>query len=395
MSLTCLRCNTTFKREQDLKTHVTTHKKNGVPCDLFCNRCGVYYEEMRKYKNHEEKCKGKGDIKGGVAVVNSKNTIIGNTVNIGTINNNNNNNMNLAMNVKFDTPNNSVLSLRGMTPHGFEIKDLYRHHRDTLIDMIRRFLLDTIDRKIKISNITDEMMEVKVIEMIQLFYTNEQYPEHMNIMDNQTTCDSNQVFSGKYFVPDVMPKNIRNRYILQVLISILKKIHEENVCDDVKLFIKSKLIPHIIYYYFDDRYHQQLQNVWVKNCELLKGIDISKVRQFTDDKIGDYNYNEELEKQIEQYKKETSDLYVSKVTDEVEKCHSKLDAKRRNDLIDNNPVIQIANAQEEQAEAILQIEAPPLTEEQIREQQVERRRQEQMEAVRRSAGTSQHRDLAC
>ncbi len=389
LMFSCSRCSETFDKVQYFNRHL--NKKH--PCDNVCRECGLKTGSKTSYLRHtkEGDCKPVPKTENNVVIKKEQTVnVIGNNNNTLVADTINNNSMNLAMNVKFDTPNKSMLALKGMTPHGFEIEDLYRIHKDTLIEMTRKFLIQNT----RDDRITDAMLETLVIAMIQLFYTNEQYPEHMNIMDNEPGCGVNKVYSGQHFVEDVMSKNTRNRYILQILMSILKRIQQETIIQ-IRTFISGRLISHIVHYYFDDKYHDQLQNVWSKNCELLKNIELEEVPIYRDDRFRDYNYNTELEKQIGLYKEEALKLNILAIENEVESCLAKLDKKKVLDLTDANPAVRTVNSQEDQAETTLQIEAAPLTEEQIVAQTVEQKKQEKIEAIKRSAGMSQKRDLSC
>jgi hypothetical protein len=259
--------------------------------------------------------------------------------------------MNLAMNVKFDSPDERMLSLYGMVPHGLETEELYAKHKRTLIDMIKHFIATHLDR----STITDSAMAQLVINILLLFYSNQKYPEHMNIMDISPDKDHNHVYSGKKFVEDIMCKSTRNRYILQRLMVILNRLYKENepgICYAFRDFIDSHLIPHIVKCYFKDLYQEPMQTVWAKNCDLIQTLRIkpNELPHYVSPTLGDYDYNTILRDQIEAFKIGAEEFNTKSLRYELDTCYQNLARKQDLELIDTNPVIQLANAQEEQAQ---------------------------------------------
>lgn len=305
----CHKCDKVFSRESHLKSHLTQQEN---PCDLICPKCGKKSTCRSVYNRHKNVCTGKTYTleeieatkinKANVGSVNGQNAV---TVVVGDHNNvsNNNNNMSFTMNVKFDTPNKEALMRRGMTPHGVEAGSLFSLHNVTLCNMINEYMDNHLRRK----TVNEKTKHQLVMNMIMLFYSNQEYPENINIMDDEPAAPNNKIYSGQEFVPDIMTKDVRNRRILQILLSTLSKLLKENIQTEIKTFINKELIPHIIVNYFKDGYHESLQYVWEKNVEFVKELDVKKTPPYSLT-LGRYNHSLTLEEEIRLCKKEHDEM---------------------------------------------------------------------------------------
>lgn len=341
----CAKCAKPFtcKRTHDL------HTNSIIPCDLTCVKCSKKYKSKKSYSKHI--CKPKKYTEEQIQKIqkiNQTNVNVQNTIakitnnrigtNIGIVGDNGNqNNINLALNVKLDTPDKTRMELHGITPHGQEIGELYGYHCADISNLITKYLEGN-----RLVNTHDpRVLQVLVVTIIQLFYSNGKHPEHINIMDDEPEGERNKVYSGSEFIPDVMPKIIRNRRILQILLSILKQHANDgsNKSPRVKKFIIEVLVPHIIGVYLHDGYHETLQYVWGNNTEIIKGLDISEIPLYIDLAPDGYNNVIELREQVHKYQVEDTQILHESVIYralDLDSIHEKLDEL----MASTNPIAQ-------------------------------------------------------
>ncbi len=314
----CEKCKKSFKTENGYNKHLGKI----YPCDNVCLRCHGKYRSRQSFEQHVSKCKPKlfsEEQIQHIQQVSQTNINVQNTIakitnnrigtNIGIVGDNGNqNNISLALNVKLDKPDKTYMMLHGITPHGLEIGKLYGIHYKSISKLVVSYLQEN-----KLGNNHDpRALEVLVIQLVQMFYSNEKYPEYINIKDDEPQGDRNKVYSGSEFIPDVMPKHIRNRRILQILLSILKQHVEDgrNGVQWIRDFIRDNLIPHIINVYLRDGYHETLQYVWGNNSEIVKQLrlEVQEVPDFEDLRDGHYDNIVALRDQINKYMIEDTNI---------------------------------------------------------------------------------------
>jgi hypothetical protein len=376
------------------------------PCDLKCIVCGGAFKDPRSYERHEADCSPKKYTITELQELTSNTTVNNNinSFNTNVVNNNTHigdNNLNLVLNLKIDDPDKRIMLLSGITPHGVECSSFFYNHGITIDREIIRYL-ESHDKKTEANH---QELEVLVMKMITIFYSNQKFPQHINILDDEPSANHNKVYSGVAFVKDVMPKNKRNQKILQVIVSFLEEYKGKDINPFARKFVERILIPHIKEAYFNNGYQNSLQYVWGNNTKMIKKLDISKVPPY---RSNTYNHLIAMKEQVEEYVR-TNQEFVEEADDALLKeCVMYIHERQ---LLDNpvtrlgltneasppevdtpvsegvssEPIIEEPDDDDNTPEVLTEPAEP--TEEEIR---LEEKRLAMIEAVRVSSGLSQN-----
>ena len=113
---------------------------------------------------------------------------------------NGNNNLQIVfqptINITFENPNIDRLQ-NGMVPHECEQENLLNIHSNAIYSLIHKYL-----EKHKDNEYSDESLMGMIYSLVQMFYSNEKTPDHINIMDDDPLSNHHKVFSGKKFIKD-------------------------------------------------------------------------------------------------------------------------------------------------------------------------------------------------
>jgi hypothetical protein len=184
-------------------------------------------------------------------------------------------NINIVVNITFENPNMEQLK-NGIVPHEQEVKDLLKYHAKDMYNIFQIFITRHPD--VKYSN--NDLMGI-VINLVQLFYSNEKTPHHMNILNDDPGSNHHKVFSGKEFIDDLLPKNIRNKRVIQILLYQLKEyINNFNEPYVITKFINETLIPFIVKSYFGEICSQSIEKALSQNSEHLKKLNLKQIPNF-------------------------------------------------------------------------------------------------------------------
>lgn len=263
----CGRCDKQYSKENLLKRHKTQRK---IPCDLFCFRCETKYKNRYAYTRHEQD----GCIPSLTKIedITKQNAdepllIIGDQFNI---------TVNLAIGeLSFNNPNLEQLS-QGIIPHEYDTQNLLRFNTKDMYAMFQTFLNAHPDGKYS----NNDLLGI-TIKLVQLFYSNEKTPQYMNIYNDDSGSNYHKVYSGKEFIEDLLPKNIRNKRLIQILIYQLREyINCYQNPPIISGFVYTKLIPFIITSYFGELCTTSIDEALKHNAKYIKKLYMKKIPEY-------------------------------------------------------------------------------------------------------------------
>lgn len=271
----CWRCDKKFKTKGALQNHL-----NGMPCDFMCQKCGVIQVSKKAYKKHiaqgceavsykseKEYIEAKKEKLGDMCKFN--NIFSGGNINIdGTIHGD----VNITLiynptviNKTFENVQEREVKAFGICPHETERPELFARHYGEIKKLISNFI-----RKNGAPPYDNEELKNLVIEIVRLYYQNPQYPDAINILDDDPKSNHNKVYSGKQFVTDEMTKAIRNARILQILLDTLVRFKSIRGSPRSLInFVDNVLFPHVLKCYCNETYHTSLQEIWKGNKYII------------------------------------------------------------------------------------------------------------------------------
>jgi uncharacterized C2H2 Zn-finger protein len=261
MSYVCERCDQHFTSAKRLENHI---QDNTIPCDYFCNKCGIKIKNRTSYSRHiKEEC----EIKQKTKVMVQKSNIE-TRVEI----DNDENNKNIVVNLE-------VIRQTGVYGVELEQDELMKYHFSTIQHIFMNHLINTHAED------HENFMLLKTI--IKLIYNNEHTPEFINIIDDGTIFDKNKIHNGYEFIVDLMPKNIRNQRVLQLLIKQFENfISIPNTNLSIAEFIKTNFIPYIKKVYVKEEFVKEIQQCWVSNNRIRNIIHYNQLPKFDCNQIG-------------------------------------------------------------------------------------------------------------
>ncbi len=404
----CERCHKKFTTQLALQHH---HKFSKYPCDFLCKHCGECLGSRYKYEKHTEKkdCKPKTvqSAQPTVQVVHGPALNI-NGDNNGVVNQVVNQVLNQTFKVEIGEINTSYIQENGIIPHGLEGNQLLFQNANGLNRLLIKFSEQHPNKMY-----TDESLHELLIQIIQLLYSNEHFPQYINIIDNEPTKGHNKVYSGKEFIEDKMPKNARNGKITLSLIEMLNKfVTFGGIHPSIAKMVTAVFIPYIRKSIFNGNCNPSLQEAWRLNNQFIKKLKIKKLpanpKLLTEaDIFTQYKeHNEKLQRLFNQYGKQ----YFEDIQHEYNRLENAylstfnaLDPDA--DIVPlieeplDDDVRQIdVSAQEESNNSSDHVsdEEPsnnsPMPEERARTE-FEQKRLEKIEDIKKSAGLSKARDL--
>lgn len=256
----CNRCETQFSTSSDLKKHL--HVRT-IPCDYFCQDCGRKFNSTSSYIRHIKKTCEPQLTYPSVMITNIiKNQ---NVVNI------QNNNVKI---VSTDVATFNI-SKMGIVPIEQEQPILLDKHTRALDQLFTNHIQQMhIDNNAN----SDENLKSMLLTIIELFHSNKRYPEFMNIVEDDSESELNLVYSATEFVNDLMPKLIRNKRVLQLILDQLEGfLNIGTNTPQLLRFINDIFIPYIYKLYKDDNIPPEMQMYWKNNKRILEMINY---RQF-------------------------------------------------------------------------------------------------------------------
>ena len=262
----CNRCENQFSTPSDLKRHL--HVRT-IPCDFFCQDCGKKLKSTSSYNRHiKEKCEPQ---------LTSPMIMINNIVDNRTVSNNNVNVViqNNSAKIALDEIKTFYISQMGILPIEQEQNMLLDKHTRALDKLFTNHIQQVHLNK---DANTDENLKTMLLTIIELFHSNKRYPEFMNIIEGDSEMDFNLVYSATEFVNDVMPKLIRNKRVIQLILDQLERFLKIGTNTPQLLhFIRNTFIPYIYKLYKYDNIPPEIQMCWKNNKRILEMIDY---RQF-------------------------------------------------------------------------------------------------------------------
>lgn len=296
MSFKCNRCDHTFESEIGLARHYSNSK---LPCDLLCQKCGIKQNSKSTYRRHVSKPCAVNINK----ILNQQKNMTSNTnatsnSNASTINGNHNHNHQQTqynnITINLGDINTRMITRIGFTPIEHEQPDLLKIHQKALNSLFTQHVSKTY--------LEDDPNANKTLlsNIIKLFHSNSQTPENINIVDIAEASDYNKVHDGIRLIDDLMPKNIRKKRVLQLIIIQIEQyvaLSADILAEGIISFIQNEFIPYIKTVYAQDEMSIEFQQYWRTNNEIIKLLDnippnlhpitnIERVRQYTD-----YNEN--------------------------------------------------------------------------------------------------------
>lgn len=295
MGFICGLCNSTFKTANYLKKHLN----NTIPCHLVCKDCGTRFDNRMQYSRHivhgcepveyttqqiENIKEQLNQKKVKVSNINGVKGNNNNTVNT-NFNNCNNNNNNTTTNtnnyfvIHVGDINTSYIKKNGIHPHEYiGIFDLTIFH-SLIYERVSQF----VDLHIQDNNTeyTKEELKTLLLDIAKLIHSNKNYPQYMNIMDDNAKSSKNKIYSGTQFIEDAISKTHRNRRILMNILSLIGGCKEQLQRDPsfqiYVEFIDKHLIPILHESFITDNISDELQESWQYNKNVIDQLDIESL----------------------------------------------------------------------------------------------------------------------
>lgn len=288
-SYKCERCYATFQTPGKLKRHLTSRK---TPCDFLCAQCGIKLANECQYRRHlETKCEPKPSVTNNEQHnVNAPN-VIGNSNVIVT------NNTNICFDITNVNP--STVRRTGIVALEKEQENLLSLHGRTLY----KFFNQHIDLE---DSDSDDKLKTLFLSITQLFHSNPNTPENINIIDKSADSKHNIVFDSPRFVTDPFSKLMRNKRIIQLVIQNIEKfitIEHVVIKERIKPFCTNIFIPFICKQYNNDTFPLELQVYWQNNKKMLESINYKQMPTYElhtltdeviDNQLKDYNKQEDI-----------------------------------------------------------------------------------------------------
>lgn len=280
MVFLCSTCNRTFEKRNHLKKHLNS----GIPCGLMCKRCGETMNNAKSYERHinmdncqpidytddEVQKKLQQQYRSrDVKTNNTYNNVYGdinvnNTLNIQNIN---------IQNLKSEQINTKSIRLFGLYAHEDEAWNYPEVYSSNMND-----LFEIIVKNFGTSSVPDTVMNRLLSSFAQLFHSNVDTPEYVNIMDDNKESNHNKIYSGCKFIDDVMTKNIRNKRVIQRILGKVKEfIKSSDVIPEIVEFCEQQFIPYLVNIYVKCESHDNLQQTWQMNKQIVDKMDFGKI----------------------------------------------------------------------------------------------------------------------
>lgn len=279
----CGRCKSTFDKESKLKQHMHVQK---IPCDFFCDGCGNYYANRKTFQYHKDagKCRptiipDEDDVRDftskSTTNINQNVTITGD--NNQSVHNNISNfyqnfNITIQPSSKKKRFNGSFVKKFGISPHDSEFQEIDFHNpkMSWLGTLLIEFIKEHEEKNIEYTS--DSLREL-VLTIASYMYCNPDLPENINIMDKDQSSKHNQVYDGKEFVKDLLPKAMRNEKVVQKILYMLTAYNSYRyIITVVKEFNIQVFIPYIIKCYSGGGYYDSFQELWRYNVDLYDSM---------------------------------------------------------------------------------------------------------------------------
>ena len=318
----CDRCMEIFQKESDFLRHLRQRK---IPCDLLCLKCGnkmknrtAYYrhiqEPCKKENNLESKMESKMENK--IIVVNgNKNNIITNSqITNSQITNSQITNTQTNVIINMDEINTSRMQRIGIFPVELEQQELLDVHARKMYEMFVNHLNNRAENKHE-----PQLMRTLFMDMVELLHSNKSCPEYINIIEGERESDYNIVYCGRRYAEDMMPKEIRNKRVMQLMLKQLEqfiKIDNITIAGYIKPFIKTKFIPYIYTLYMDKSAPGEMQVYWRQNKQVMDLVDekVGGLDQLPTFQTEDLSF-EDLDKQILEYAATDKEI-LGKITEQ-------------------------------------------------------------------------------
>ena len=354
----CDRCMEIFQKEADFFRHLRQRK---IPCDLLCLKCGNKMKNRTAYYRHiQEPCKQESSkqesskqepskqesskqepskIENNKIIMGNGNNIIkNNTTNNKTTNKTTNNTTNNTTNVivkmdeiKMDEINTVRMKRIGIFPVELEQQELLDVHARKMYEMLVDYLNNRAENKYE-----PQLMRTLFMDMVELLHSNKSCPEYMNIIEVEPESDYNVVYSGRRYSEDMMPKEIRNKRVMQLMLKQLEqfiKIDNITITGYIKPFIKTKFIPYIYTLYMDKSVPNEMQVYWRQNKQVIDLVDemVGGLDQLPTFQAEDLSF-EELDKQILEYAATDKEI-LGKITEQSARDVQQIRRKNRQRLL--------------------------------------------------------------
>lgn len=249
MSFVCARCSKTFDKATYLKLHLENQEHT---CDFMCMKCGEKQDNKRKYMRH---------IKNNNCIMKKPKNINNNNDNNendkkndekNDVNSNDNNNgvshtkpYKYKATLKFEISNICLdyIEFYGIVSYGLKYDDFFNKIKKDIHDLFESNLNGNIGKVTTRTSYLDQQL----INLIELFYSNFEYPNLMNIIN--TDDKKYWIYTGHKFTPDILSKEWRYKYMLYIIIKYLKKYSKTITSDEdkhIQNYISIYVIPHII-----------------------------------------------------------------------------------------------------------------------------------------------------
>lgn len=275
----CLKCNKTFTKMGYLEQHML---KNDLPCDLVCCQCGIKQQSKKAFKHHFPKnCQGKFKVVNDDVLADNTN-----------------------FSLEFKNPDLTYIKGFGIFPHEVEQFEIFEKYLPNIHEIILKYLRKSLHfNQQTIKQLTN--YKSIIVSIVSFIYSNPLLPQFVNIIDINPIDEYYRLFDGTTFVQDIMPKYMRNKRILQLLLKILTTLSQTNDSHpEVRRFINECFMRDIVCAYRDKTYNDAMQLIWQQNNKNIKDIN----RSIT---IPNYASNEtlNLSKQLNEYMNEDAHLH--------------------------------------------------------------------------------------
>lgn len=252
----CQRCSANFDNKTSLKRHLS---RQDIPCDLFCMKCGEYVKSRHLFiKYHiNTVCEPLKHLQ-PISNIDDKSDA--------------DSDANADSNIK-PPSNDSPIKIY---PLEMDNELILGIHKNSLIELL--------------SNSFNSNLNNVIIQIVQLFYSNQNYPQHLNIIDSDTTDTTYKIYNGIRYMNDVMVKKMRNHRVLQIVLVHLNELiddDDDDNIDSIKHYVNDTLMPHLINTYFLNYnvIESELQKLWQSNKQFVENRTIVPLEKMTKESL--------------------------------------------------------------------------------------------------------------
>ena len=121
--------------------------------------------------------------------------------------------------------------------------------------------------------------------LLNIVHSNQNNPEHLNIIEKTDDSVRCMVYNGNKFVTDHLSKSMRAKRVLQLLLQTIDDFLQLNnivIKEVIRPFCENVFIPFICEQYVSSTFPDKMQVYWKNNRQLLEAIDYKQYPSIND-----------------------------------------------------------------------------------------------------------------